>query len=74
MANPNPRTDHFAPHQYSQKGDEPLGETIGIRFPVSVDERLRAMDGQERNEFIRRVVFEALQLLQQEKPAPPELA
>lgn len=60
MANPKPSTEQIAAHQYVVQGDEPLGAPISIRFPASVDAVLRAMPSDERSQFIRGLVMDAI--------------
>lgn len=60
MANKNPvQTEGFLAQQ-QPKGDEAMGRTIGVRFPVDVDEALRAQ-GKLKGDLIRRYVEQGLQ-------------
>ena len=57
--NPKPKiTEAFLAQQKPKYGDRALPSPIPVRFPVEVDEQLRALD--DRQKFIREAVAAAL--------------
>jgi hypothetical protein len=59
MANLNPiQTTEFLAHKKTRLGDRALAPPIPVRFPVEMDQQLRAMD--DRQSFIRSAVAEKL--------------
>ena len=61
MGNPNPvQNEALKAKQFKPLVGEPMGKVVGTRYPISVTEKLEAMDTGDRSQFIRDAVQEKL--------------